>query len=119
MGSSKSTLLTPGSLKKAERELLELAGISASEYQSKKVSANQDGSLMMNTIFYGDPLKPTLVLVHGIAGSGALFYRVMKGLAQNFYLVIIDLPGMGSSSRPAWTCSNGDEADTFFMNAIE
>lgn len=48
---------------------------------------------------YGDPENPTLVLVHGFGGSGALYYRVINGLAANFYLIIVDLPGMGSSSR--------------------
>lgn len=96
-------MLTPGSLKKAERELLEFAGIDCSEYRSKKVSANEDGSMQINTIMYGDPEKPPLVLVHGFGGSGALYYRVMRGLARSgFYLIIIDLPGMGSSSRPVW-----------------
>ena len=119
MGSSKSTLLTPGSLKKAERELLEYGGIFPSDYQSKKVAANEDGSLMINTILVGNLENPTLVLVHGFGGSGAMYYRVIKGLAENFYLIIIDLPGMGSSSRPTWTARNGIEADQFFMSAIE
>lgn len=73
----------------------------------------------MTTILVGDPAKPTLVLVHGFGGSGSLYYKVMAGLAQNFYLVIIDLVGMGSSSRPEWTCQNGEEADAFFMSHIE
>lgn len=73
----------------------------------------------MTTILIGDPSKPKLVLCHGFGGSGCLYYRVMKGLAQKFYLIIIDLVGMGSSSRPTWSCRNGDEADDYFMRAIE
>ena len=73
----------------------------------------------MTTILVGDPTKPTLILVHGFAGSGSLYYKVMAGLAENFYLIIIDLVGMGSSARPAWTCRNGEEADAYFMAAIE
>ena len=56
----------------------------------------------MTTILVGDPSKPPLVLVHGFGGSGSLYYRVMKGLAENFYVIVIDLVGMGSSSRPDW-----------------
>lgn len=73
----------------------------------------------MTTILVGDQSKPKLVLVHGFGGSGALYYKVLKGLAENFYLIVIDLPGMGSSSRPTWRCSDGSEADAFFMDAIE
>ena len=47
MGQSKSSLLTPGSLKKAERELLAFAGIESSDYQTKKVAVtvNMGGDL--------------------------------------------------------------------------
>ena len=61
----------------------------------------------------------TLVLVHGFGGSGSLYYKVMKGLSENFYLIIIDMLGMGSSSRPACNFRNGDDADEMFMSAIE
>lgn len=73
----------------------------------------------MTTIIAGDPSKPTLLLVHGFAGSGSLYYKVMAGLAENFHLIVIDLVGMGSSSRPVWTCRTGEEADAYFMEAIE
>ena len=73
----------------------------------------------MSTILVGDPANPPLVLVHGFAGSGTLFYKVMKALSENFYCIVIDLIGMGSSSRPKWTCKNGAEADNFFISAIE
>ena len=73
----------------------------------------------MTTILIGDRSKPTLVLVHGFAGSGSLYYKVMQGLSENFFLVVIDLLGMGSSSRPKWTAKNGAEADEYLMAAIE
>ena len=53
----------------------------------------------MTTILVGDLEKPPLVLVHGFAGSGTLFYKVMKGLARNFYVIAIDIIGMGASTR--------------------
>ena len=56
----------------------------------------------MTTILVGDPRNPPLVLCHGFGGSGSLYYKVMRGLAQNFYLIVIDLVGMGSSARPTW-----------------
>ena len=102
MGNKKAKLLTPGSLKKAERELLEYSGLTQEEYEVKKVFTNDEETCYMTTIVVGDPQNPPLVLVHGFGGSGSLYYKVMQGLAANFYLIVIDLVGMGSSSRPAW-----------------
>ena len=119
MGNSKSDLLTPGSLKKAERELLEYSGLDAQSYEVRKVHTNEEKTEYMTTILVGDSRKPKLVLIHGFAGSGALFYKVMKGLAENFFLVIVDLIGMGSSSRPEWNCRTPEEADDYFVRVIE
>ena len=44
--------------------------------------------------------KPILVLTHGYGGSSSLFYKVLKTLVSKFYLIMFDMPGMGSSSRP-------------------
>ena len=44
--------------------------------------------------------KPILILCHGYGGSGVLFYKIMKPLAEKFYLILIDVVGMGGSSRP-------------------
>ncbi len=54
------------------------------------------------TIFYqvtgtGTPL----VLIHGYPLSGALFQFQQTGLAANFQVITLDLPGFGRSSAPA------------------
>jgi len=56
----------------------------------------------MTTTLVGSQDNPPLILVHGFGGSGSLYYKVMKGLSENFYLIIVDLVGMGSSTRPKW-----------------
>jgi len=81
MGQGKSSLLTPGSMKQAERELLEFSGLSVEDYEVKKVFTNEEETCYMTTILVGDQTKPTLVLVHGFGGSGSLYYKVMAGLA--------------------------------------
>lgn len=48
----------------------------------------------------GDLKKPHLVLIHGYAGSGAMFFRTYEKLTQHFCIFVIDLIGMGGSSRP-------------------
>ena len=120
--SGKFALLTPGSLKKAERDLLVYSGLDASEYEVRKVvivDMPDRPKLHITTIIAGNPEKPTMVLVHGYGGSGTLFYNVLKGLAENFHVIVIDLIGMGSSSRPKWTIRDGSSADEFFNGALE
>ena len=43
----------------------------------------------------------------------------MKGFTENFHVIVIDLIGMGSSSRPTWTITNGHDADEYFMDIME
>ena len=55
--------------------------------------------------------KPVLILIHGYAGSAALFYKVMKALADHFYVIMFDIIGMGSSSRPEFTAQNAVDSN--------
>jgi pimeloyl-ACP methyl ester carboxylesterase len=48
-----------------------------------------------------------------------MFYKIMKPLAEKFHLILIDLIGMGGSSRPAFTAQTADEADKFFTDSLE
>jgi pimeloyl-ACP methyl ester carboxylesterase len=45
--------------------------------------------------------KPILVFMHGFGGSGALFFKIFKSLMERFCLIMIDIVGMGGSSRPS------------------
>jgi pimeloyl-ACP methyl ester carboxylesterase len=49
--------------------------------------------------FEGD--GPLVVLVHGMAGSGATWDRVVPALAERFAVLAFDLPGHGASAKPA------------------
>ena len=75
----------------------------------------------MTTICVGNTEgnKPKLLLVHGYGGSGSLYYKVLNGLSQKFYVIVIDLIGMGSSSRVEWGNNTPEQADEFFMNVFE
>jgi len=44
--------------------------------------------------------KPVLVLVHGYAASGSLYYKIFKRLSERFHIIVTDIIGMGASSRP-------------------
>ena len=59
-----------------------------------------DGENFIHTIQVGDRTKEKLVLVHGYGGSGVMFWPIIKSLAENFHLIMVDILGMGGSSRP-------------------
>ena len=55
-------------------------------------------------IFYrqaGDPMKPTLLLLHGFPSSSHMFRDLIPQLADRFHLVAPDIPGFGQSEAPA------------------
>ncbi|TDK39782.1 alpha/beta fold hydrolase [Rhizobium deserti] len=54
-------------------------------------------------IFYreaGDPVRPTIVLLHGFPSSSHMFRDLIPALALNFRVIAPDYPGMGSSAVP-------------------
>ena len=42
-----------------------------------------------------------MLFIHGFAGSGLMFFKILNSLCKDFVLIMIDLVGMGGSSRPA------------------
>jgi pimeloyl-ACP methyl ester carboxylesterase len=59
------------------------------------------------------------VLLHGYGGGAAIFFKVMKILAENYRVISVDLPGMGTSSRPAFEVEVEAEAKDFFIKPLE
>ena len=54
----------------------------------------------MNTVIVGNRSLPKLVWIHGYGSSNALYYKVFEKLKEEYCLLLIDMIGMGSSSRP-------------------
>jgi len=55
-------------------------------------------------IFYreaGDPTKPVIVLFHGFPTSSYMYREIIRGLADDYYLIAPDYPGFGNSTFPA------------------
>jgi len=46
--------------------------------------------------------KATVLFIHGIGASGAMWDEVIKGLTKDIDVVTIDLLGFGQSPRPTW-----------------
>jgi pimeloyl-ACP methyl ester carboxylesterase len=55
----------------------------------------------VNYLEYGDRSKPTVMLVHGLAGCWQNWLANVIGLSENFHVVALDLPGFGHSESPA------------------
>jgi pimeloyl-ACP methyl ester carboxylesterase len=55
----------------------------------------------------GDPADRDLVCLHGVhaAASGHEFFAVVDALAEDYHVIVPDLPGFGHSDRPALSYS--------------
>ncbi|MBD1844517.1 alpha/beta hydrolase [Cyanobacteria bacterium FACHB-63] len=50
--------------------------------------------------FYGDDNAPPLILTHGWGPDSTVWYYAKKQLAQQFRVIVWDLPGLGRSKKP-------------------
>ena len=110
----------------AEREVLSLSGLPNEliEQREVKVGEYKGEDVNIHTILCGDKSegKPVLVMMHGYGGSGALFFKCLKKLCEKFFVILIDIIGMGGSSRPdnypAKTITPEESID-YFVNYLE
>jgi pimeloyl-ACP methyl ester carboxylesterase len=58
-----------------------------------------DGSLI-NIEHYGTRGRQSIVFIHGWNSNSMQWYYQKKYFASNYHLILIDLPGLGKSSRP-------------------
>ena len=79
----------------------------------------RDNSEHIWTYEFGEPYKPTVVIIHGYGGSGMIFYKMFKQLSEHFHVYLIDLLGMGRSSRPEFICTTHEECELFFVKSLE
>ena len=77
------------------------------------------GENFVTTVFIGDSKKPTLVMTHGFNGSVFLFYKALQPLKEHFRLILFDIIGMGTSSRPAFNLNEPAQVDEFFLSVFE
>lgn len=63
--------------------------------------------------------KPTMVLIHGYAAGGGLFYKILKRLGERFHILVLDLIGMGGSGRPNYPCTDSKSCEEYYVDSIE
>ncbi|MCA9318222.1 alpha/beta fold hydrolase [Candidatus Saccharibacteria bacterium] len=56
----------------------------------------------LHTEFHGDPTRPAIVFIHGIAASGDDWSTFIPSFEQDYYCITIDLLGFGDSPKPTW-----------------
>lgn len=92
-----------------EGDTLALSGVPRKYIQTKDVVVGyfNNKNVCIRTSVFSTPHeeeqkddKPKLVMVHGFASSGPLYFKILGRLAEHFVVVLIDIIGMGSSSRP-------------------
>lgn len=71
------------------------------------------------TYEFGSENNPNLVIVHGYGGSGMVFFKMFEKLSEYFHVYLIDMLGMGRSSRNDFKCNTYDECEKFFTRSIE
>ena len=129
MKDNKDKLLTNENIEKAEIALLEGSGLQPDEFEIRKVIVDKELNHYMTTIIvktesgsnsnFKKSISPTnkqsdkstLVLVHGYGATGTLFAEILPILSINYNVIVFDLIGSGSSSRPEWDKISGAEAD--------
>ena len=54
----------------------------------------------ISTLVAGPVGAPAMVMVHGLGATKASFLTIVGGLARDYRVVALDLPGFGASSKP-------------------
>ena len=108
--STSKHIISEKNLFRFEQNLLEFSNLADGELVTRnvQVGAFDDKPVYMRTFIFGHdqklPLnqqtKPLLVFLHGFAASCCMFYKTYPTLREHFCVLMIDMVGMGSSSRP-------------------
>lgn len=101
-------------LEKNEKALLDSTGLT---FTAGKIYISDTDYLYSLTSEHTG--KPTMIILHGYCGSGVCFYSMLSPLSSNYSLVLVDLLGMGRSSRPNWSVSSLEDGENFFVSSLE
>ena len=73
------------------------AGFPRKEHSERTV---QSGNVTLAVKTWGDPVRPTVVLVHGYPDNSEVWHEVAPLLARDYYVIAYDVRGAGQSSAP-------------------
>ncbi|CDW84782.1 UNKNOWN [Stylonychia lemnae] len=110
--------ISEAELQETERKVLSYSGLDYDNIFIENVVVDDFGNYA-RTIHIGDRSKIKLVMFHGYGASGIIFYKILKPLSEKFHVILVDILGMGASSRPEFTAKDAVEGDQFFVDFIE
>jgi len=103
---------------KLEMKVLAHSGIPFDQFKIYNVHIDSNGNYI-RTIEVGDPKNQKIVIIHGYGASSMNFYKVIKPLSENYHLILIDIIGMGGSSRPLFNFTDPSKIDEFLVDWLE
>ena len=89
------------------------------EIEVRNVQIDTQGNYIRTYEILTDKEKPTIVMLHGYGASSVIFWKILKPLSQDYNLVLVDILGMGGSSRPHFTIKTREEADIYMIEWFE
>jgi pimeloyl-ACP methyl ester carboxylesterase len=112
-------------LQEAERRIFSYSGLSYDEFKITNVQIDDKGNYVRTIDIRPTTGKtdetPVVVMLHGYGASGGIFYKIVKQIVDaGIHLILVDVLGMGASSRPEFDKDlTADQADDFFVDFIE
>ena len=85
-------------LEEAPLALFEPAAAFPPKEHSERTVQSGDVALAVKT--WGDPARPTVVLVHGYPDNSEVWHEMAPILARDYYVIAYDVRGAGQSSAP-------------------
>ncbi|ANJ74456.1 SDR family oxidoreductase [Ralstonia insidiosa] len=85
-------------LEEAPLALFEPAAAFPPKEHSERTVQSGDVALAVKT--WGDPARPTVVLVHGYPDNSEVWHEMAPMLARDYYVIAYDVRGAGQSSAP-------------------
>lgn len=108
----------PKAFETAELKVLEHSGIPLDQFKIRNVYISPED--YVRTIEIGEKGdKQTIVLIHGYGGSSVKFWKIAKPLSDQYHLIMIDIIGMGGSSRPHFGLKDPKEVDVYLVDWLE
>lgn len=105
-----------------EGRMLGHSGIPIEQFIVQNIQVSEQGDYI-RTYEVGMPLdeqkKQVLIMIHGYGAQSIIFWKVMKPLAEKYHLILVDILGMGASSRPEFNITDPHEAVNFLIGWLE
>jgi len=94
------------------------SGLDLNLFKIHNVPIDDCGNFV-RTFEIGDRSKPKMVLIHGYGASSVAFWKIVETLSKHYHLIMIDIIGMGASSRPVFEFDDPNLADEFLVEWFE